>query len=163
MWTGSSTLTLNEAFVLRMLRLYIWPGWMKPSSLPLPDSPVQPSIPTFCSLGFTPSTTHGTFCHLQEHKYVFSSFMWHFSYWENNQIQPGRWKKRPGPTHTCTHQLTHTHIPPPSALSLWLTECCSTVWTSKGGWLYIHSVFSPCALNSSTSSKEEREREKIRH
>lgn len=106
MWTGSSTLTLNEAFVLRMLRLYIWPGWMKPSSLPLLDSPVQPSIPTFCSLSFTLSTTHGTFCHLQEHKYVFSSFMWHFSYWENNQNQTWDMKKE---TWTNTHMHTPTH------------------------------------------------------
>lgn len=67
-------------------------------------------------------------------------------------------EKRDLDQHTHAHTNSHTHIPPPSALSLWLTECCSTVWTSKGGWLYIHSVFSPCALNSSTSSKEERER-----
>lgn len=61
MRTGSSTLMLNEAFVLRMLRLYIRPGlWMKLSSLPLLDSPVQPSIPTFCSLAFIPSMR--TFC-----------------------------------------------------------------------------------------------------
>lgn len=93
----------------------------------------------------------------------FFSFTWkmhvftQFIYWVNNQISPDRLKRD---LHQHTHALnnTHPHIPPPSALSLWLTECCSTVWTSKEGWLYIHSRFNPCALNSSASSKRKKNR-----
>lgn len=103
--------------------------------------------------------------HLWKQAYFFSCLSWlglfiltiivlFFINLQRNQISLKR-KKTPGWTHA--HPPPHTHtVHPRLHCHEWLTVHRSTIWTSKRSWLYIHSEFSPCSLNSSPSSLQKK-------